>query len=169
MAPRARTPQGSLTFRDVAVDFTWEQWGQLQPSQKELYREVMLENYGNVVGLGLAVSEPEVVRQLERGEALWVSAAEAPAGCCAAPALRALARAPSAQRPPVLSGLPRSSFGVSPGRGGLAVLCRRRVCCFRHVFVHVLSLPPCRARQRTVLALQATFERGSKPGGPSWL
>ncbi|XP_056663613.1 uncharacterized protein LOC100023060 isoform X12 [Monodelphis domestica] len=34
---------------------------------------------------GLAVSEPEVVRQLERGEALWVSAAEAPAGCCAAP------------------------------------------------------------------------------------
>ncbi|XP_056663609.1 uncharacterized protein LOC100023060 isoform X9 [Monodelphis domestica] len=32
---------------------------------------------------GLAVSEPEVVRQLERGEALWVSAAEAPAGCCA--------------------------------------------------------------------------------------
>ncbi|XP_056663612.1 zinc finger protein 354B isoform X11 [Monodelphis domestica] len=39
MAPRARTPQGSLTFRDVAVDFTWEQWGQLQPSQKELYRE----------------------------------------------------------------------------------------------------------------------------------
>ncbi|XP_056663619.1 KRAB domain-containing protein 4 isoform X17 [Monodelphis domestica] len=83
MAPRARTPQGSLTFRDVAVDFTWEQWGQLQPSQKELYREVMLENYGNVVGLGLAVSEPEVVRQLERGEALWVSAAEAPAGCCA--------------------------------------------------------------------------------------
>ncbi|KAM6469653.1 uncharacterized protein PHA67_014170 [Liasis olivaceus] len=47
--------EGFVSFEEVAVYFSEEEWSQLDPHQKALHWEVMLENYLNVVSLGKVV------------------------------------------------------------------------------------------------------------------
>ncbi|PNJ05621.1 ZNF26 isoform 5, partial [Pongo abelii] len=65
-------PEGLLSFKDISMEFTWDEWQLLDSTQKYLYRDVILENYHNLISVGYHGTKPDLIFKLEQGEDPWI-------------------------------------------------------------------------------------------------
>ncbi|XP_072824820.1 zinc finger protein 829-like [Vicugna pacos] len=73
--------KGSMMFKGVSVNFSQEEWECVDSGQMNLYK-VMLENFSNLVSVGLSNSKPAVISLLEQGKEPWMVDRELTRGLC---------------------------------------------------------------------------------------
>ncbi|KAI4545375.1 hypothetical protein MG293_005641 [Ovis ammon polii] len=90
----------SVSFEDMTVDFSREEWQDLDSAQRFLYQDMMpkttatsshwrclyqdvtLETYSHLCTVGNQVPKPAVIFKLEQGEGPWTLEEETPHHSC---------------------------------------------------------------------------------------
>ncbi|KAM6472611.1 uncharacterized protein PHA67_005731 isoform 1-T1 [Liasis olivaceus] len=60
-----------VSFEEVAMHFTEQEWALLNVNERALYRNVMQENYKHIVSLGFPMAQPGMATRTEQGDRLW--------------------------------------------------------------------------------------------------
>ncbi|NXN21284.1 ZN573 protein, partial [Nycticryphes semicollaris] len=68
--------QVPVTFEDIAMYFSREEWEILDEEQRELYKTVMEDSYEMLVSLYCDLSKPGLLSRMVRGEKLWETPAK---------------------------------------------------------------------------------------------
>ncbi|XP_036281935.1 zinc finger protein 211 isoform X11 [Pipistrellus kuhlii] len=79
-AAPGRRAEGRVSFEDLVVYFSWEEWGLLDETQRCLYHDVMLENFALVTSLGCwwGMEAAKVEAELEEEAAAEASVLDVP-------------------------------------------------------------------------------------------
>ncbi|XP_041604458.1 LOW QUALITY PROTEIN: zinc finger protein 785 [Vulpes lagopus] len=76
--PTRESRPGVVSFADVAVYFSPEEWGCLRPAQRALYQDVMQKTYGLLGALGFSGPKPAFISWVEREVEAWSPEAQDP-------------------------------------------------------------------------------------------